>query len=246
MEAVRADSLCSELARRLRAHGRTVLRVLPDGNCLFSAVALLIPGQSHASLRMAACHFLRCNWERVCDVIGLAPELPLSDYLCEMQKPGCWGDCYVLIAIASVLRVPIKVWHPFSIDVLKPTIFYTVHAPLAGDAKDGEEPFRVAVELGWDGAHHFDAAVDASQQARQAVTPPPQPQASSFDQTNRTAIHKVLPPVRLPMVAPQAETVCEGEELRQLPTSLHKLVTLGVQIRHWLVLLEPTPQNSQL
>lgn len=89
----------------------------PDGNCLFSAVARVLPGYhaTHQGVRKAALGWIRDHRADFEEFIGPdadnpMPYVDLNDYLRRMSRDGEYGDALCLEAICSVYKVTISIY----------------------------------------------------------------------------------------------------------------------------------------
>ena len=97
--------------KKLRRHGREPVD-LPysrDGNCLFHAVAYSLDNEvTHRELRRAVCAVMSSEKFRK-DNEAFLPE-NWDEHVQEMQKEGCWGDAYALLALAWILHRRVTVF----------------------------------------------------------------------------------------------------------------------------------------
>lgn len=99
----------------LKPLGLYIKHVVPDGNCLFQAVALQVPRQTVASLRSRAVEFMRKNVDDFLpfmttddgDVMSLEQ---FEKYCKEMETTSAWGGQCEIRAMALSLNIFIETY----------------------------------------------------------------------------------------------------------------------------------------
>ena len=90
----------------LNKQGRTIDKILPDGNCLFRSISKALFGTSsgHIHLRKLIVSFIRSNLQ----LLGGLCNPPSTEEHCKcMEKPGTFGTQAELQAAASLFQVPV-------------------------------------------------------------------------------------------------------------------------------------------
>jgi len=124
------------------ARGFVRVRMPPDGNCLFHALAH--PHDDHREVRARVVRELRARW--AAEYAAFVPEHRRAGYCAEMARAGAWGGELEIAAYARAARARVAV--------------HAAHAPHAVLAAHGPPGARATRRLLYDGAH-YDLAVPA-------------------------------------------------------------------------------------
>lgn len=143
--------------QKMKAKGMEIVDVVPDGNCLFRSVSLLLFGDEsrHGDIRKACCDYMESQPKRFEFLVAEGESF--QEYVNTMRQDKCWGDEPELRVIEEIYDRPISM---YSCDIVgtnensdptEPLAHYRVGEEVAG--MEDTEPLR----LSFHGNNHYNA-----------------------------------------------------------------------------------------
>ena len=90
-----------------------IVKILPDGNCLFSSISYGIRKDYKHSLTLRKCavNYIKSNFK---DFKNFIDESELQSYLSNMLKEGTYGDELILNAIPFIFDIKLNVYDKYT------------------------------------------------------------------------------------------------------------------------------------